>query len=119
MPFDHEPSRPPLEAVIHIVIRAGGRVKLLLGEHGVLLDLKPEGQDSREGIGELQDAEGTHETGDVGKLGDGGADDKGDCPVDGDQGYPQPFTGCGSEGRGVEELLEDFDVGNFDADVSI
>jgi len=92
---------------------------VLIRGHCISLDLEAEGEDGGEGVCELQDADGADEAGDVGELRDGGADDPGDGPVGGDEGDPEPFAGCGGEGWGVEKLLEDFDVGDFDADVAV
>lgn len=119
MPLDLEASDPPLETSINTVVGASRRVEGLLGDHGVLLDLEAEGQDRGEGVRELQDADGAYEAGDVGELRDGGADYPGECPVGGHEGYPEELAGFGGERRGVHELLQDLDVGDFDADVAV
>lgn len=83
------------------------------------MDLEAKGKDSWECVGELQDTNGTHETGDVGELGNGGADDEGDSPVCWDETDPEELAKLGREGWEVEDFLEDFDINDFDANVSI
>ena len=67
-------------------------------------------QPGGEGICELDDADRRHDGGEAGEVGDGGADDEGDSPVDGNDGDPEEFTVFEGEGWGTEE---------FDADVVV
>ena len=74
---------------------AGGRVKALVGAHGVLLAHVCDGEDGREGVCEVEDAEGGDDGGEADEVGDAGADYEGDGPVDGDEGDPEHFSGFG------------------------
>jgi hypothetical protein len=86
-----DPARPSLVDALRL---AGARIEGFFREHGVFLDVVADEEDGREGVGELQDAEGADEGGEVGDLRDGGGDDPGEDPVDGDWG------GLVREGRG-------------------
>lgn len=70
-------------------------------------------QPGRERVGELEDADGGDDGGEAGEVGDGGGDDEGDGPVDGDEGHPEKFAVLLGKGWGAEELdgyvvVEDF-----------
>lgn len=119
LPLNHKPSHPSLHPRIDLIIRLRDRIKAFLGRHGIFLDLESEGEDSGESVCELQNADRAYKTRDVGELGDGGADYPGDDPVSGYECCPEEFALLGSERRGFEELLEDLDVGDFDADVAV
>ena len=69
--------------------------------HRVFLDLEAEGEDGREGVCKLQDADCADEAGDVGKLRDGGADYPCESPVRRDERHPEELSCFGGEGWGV------------------
>jgi hypothetical protein len=119
MPFNHKPSHPSLHPRIDPIIRLRNGIKALFGRHGIFLDLEAEGEDGWEGICELQNADRANETGDVGELRDSSADYPSDNPVSRYERRPEEFALLGSERWGFEEFLEDFDVGDFDADVAV
>ena len=77
---------------------------------GVLFDVEGNVQPGGEGVCELDDADRGHDGGEAGEVGDGGADDEGDGPVDGDDCDPEEFTVFEGEWWGAEE---------FDADVIV
>ncbi len=79
-------------------ISLGVLVEGFAGEHGALLDLEADFQERREGVGEVADAEGADEGGDVAEFGDGAGDDEGEGPVDGDHGDPDEFSADGGKG---------------------
>ena len=83
---------------------AGGGVEALATPEGVLLDVEGEVEERGEGVGELEDAHGGDDGGEAGEVGDGGRDDEGGGPVDGDRGDPDPFAGFVGEGWGAQEL---------------
>ena len=89
---------------------AGGGIEALAGAEGVLFGVVGDVQPGREGVCELDDADGGYDSGEAGEGGDGGADYEGDRPVDGDDGHPEEFAALLGEGRGAEE---------FDADVVV
>ena len=119
MPLNLKPSNPPLHTRINAVIRACRRIKRLLRHHRIFLDLEAKSKDRRESICELQDAHRADKTRDVGELRDSCADDPGKDPVEGHEANPEELACLGGEGRSAEKLLEDFDVGDFDADVAV
>ncbi len=119
MPLNLEPPDPSLEPAVDPAISAGSGIERFFWRHGIFLDLEAEGEDRGKGVGELQDTDGAYEAGDVAELRDGSANNPGEYPVGGHECYPEPFAGFAGEGWSMEELLEDFNVGNFDADVAV
>ena len=106
----HEPPHQSLHARVLQTDLARNGVVALAAAEGVFLDVEGEVQEGREGVGELQDAGGGDDGREAGESGDGGADDEGDGPVDGDEGDPEEFAVFVGEERCVEE---------FDADVVV
>jgi len=53
VPLNLKPPNPPLNASINPVVRAGGRIEVLLRGHSVFLDLETEGEDRGECVCEL------------------------------------------------------------------
>ena len=98
---------------------AGGRVEALVGAHGVLLDEVPERERGGEGVAELDDAEGGDDGDEAEEVRDGGGDDEGDGPVDGDDDGPQDFALVGRQRREFEQIHQDVVVQHFDADVAV
>ena len=86
---------PPLPSIIQPCVSAGFCVEGFLGQHSVLLDVEAELEEGREGVGEVADAEGADEGGDVADVGDCGGDYVGDGPVDGDDEDPGDFAAFG------------------------
>jgi len=86
---------PPLPSIIESSVSAGFGIEGFFGEHGVLLDVEAEFQQGREGVGEVADAEGADEGGDVADVGDCRGDYVGDGPVDGDDEDPGDFAAFG------------------------
>ena len=118
-PLDLEASHPALEAAVDVVVLLGKGIEDLLRHHGVLLDLEAERQQRGEGVRELQDADGAHEAGDGGELGDGRAHDERDAPVDGHEAHPEQLAARGGERGRVHERLQHLDVHDLDADVAV
>ena len=106
----HEPPHQPLDASVVQDDVAGDGVEALAALEGVFLDVEGQVEERGEGVGELEDAKGGDDAGEAGEVGDRGADDKGDGPVDGDDGHPDPFARLVGERGGAED---------FDADVVV
>jgi len=70
----------------HILLRV--LVKAFVWQHGAFLDLEADLQEGWEGVGEVANAKGADEGGDVAELGDGAGHDEGEGPVDGNHGDP-------------------------------
>ena len=119
VPLSSKPALEPSEAGIETRDPSRGRVEALAGLHGVLPDFETEHEEGREGVGELQDAGGGDEGGQVGELGDGGGDDEGDDPVDGHDADPEEFAALLGQGGEVEDVGEEVVVQDFDADIPV
>lgn len=85
----------------------------------MLSDFEAEHEERREGVCELQDADGCDERGKVRELRDGGGDDEGDAPVDRDNGNPEELTPLLGQRREVEDIREKVVVKDLDTDVSV
>jgi hypothetical protein len=68
------------------------RIKDLAGHDGVVLHAVADAEERGKGVGELEDAGGADEGGQVADLRDRSCDDPGENPVDWDQGDPEPFA---------------------------
>ena len=106
----HEPPHQPLHTPILQRDLSGGWVEPFAGAQGVLFDVEGNVQPGGEGVCELDDADRGHDGGEAGEVGDGGGDEEGDSPVNGDDGDPEEFTVFVGEGWCAEE---------FDADVVV
>ena len=96
----HEPPHQPLDTSVEQDDVAGDGVEALAALKGVFLDVEGEVEEGGKGVGELEDAKGGDDAGEAGEVGDRGPDDKGDGPVDGDDGHPDPFARLvGERGR--------------------
>ena len=106
----HKPPHQPLHTPIlqRNLPRCG--IEPLAGAQGVLFDVEGDVQPGGETVRELDDADRGDDGGEARKVGDGGADDEGDSPVDGDDSHPEEFAVFVGEGWGAEE---------FDADVVV
>lgn len=100
----HEAPHHPLHARVLQADLPGDGVKTLAAAQGVLLDVEGEVEEGGEGVGELEDADGGDDGGETGKVGDGGADDESDGPVDWDQGDPEDFAILLAEGWRAEKF---------------
>ena len=100
----HEPPHQSLHARVLQTDLARNGVVALAALQGVLLDVEGEVQEGREGVGELQDAGCRDDGREARESGDGGADDEGDGPVDGDEDHPEEFAVFVGERRSVEEF---------------
>jgi len=89
----HKSPHHALDPPILASSGAGGWFKALTRAQSVLLDVVGEMQEGREGVRELQNTDGGNDSCEAGEIGDGGADDEGDGPVDGNDGDPKEFTG--------------------------
>ena len=74
-------------------------------------------QEGRESVCELQDTDGRHDGCEAGEIWDGGPNDEGDGPVEGDEADPEVFPCFLGEGRGAEEfdgdvIVEDYEAGH-------
>ena len=118
-PTSHETPRNPRNPAVMLGDIAGIGIKPFAVTEGVFLDVEREGEPGREGVCELDDAEGGDDGDEAEEVGDGGGDDEGDGPVDGDDDGPEDFAFAGGEERGVEEVHEDVVVEDFDADVAV
>ena len=76
-------------------------------------------QEGGEGVREVQNARRGDDGGETRKIRDGGADDEGDGPVDGDDGDPEHLARSLGEWWGAEEFDADVVVQDFDADVAV
>lgn len=115
----HEPPHQPLHTPILQCDLSGSGVEPLAGAQGVLFDVEGKVQPGGEGVCELDDADGGHDGGEAGEVGDGGAEDEGDGPVDGDQCDPEEFAVFKGEGWGAEEFDADVIVEDCDGGLSI
>lgn len=97
VPADLETADPATESTIAVVVGAGDWVEDFFWSHGVLLDLEGERKDSRECVGELQNADGANKSRDEGELRNGRADDPRNNPVDRDERHPEEFAGLGGK----------------------
>ena len=61
-------------------------------------------------VGELNDANGANNADESVEVGNDGADDEGDCPVDGDHGDPDVFAGLDGQGGHFENFHTDVGV---------
>ena len=98
---------------------AGGGIEALVRAHGVLLDEVPQRERGREGVAELDDAEGSDDGDEAEEVGDRGRDDEGHGPVDGHDDRPEDLALLGGEGREAEQVHEDVVVQDLDADVAV
>ena len=62
---------------------------------GVEFDVVADGEPGREGVAELDDAEGGDDGDKAEEVGDGGGDDEGEGPVEGDYDGPEDFARFG------------------------
>ena len=108
----HEASHQSLHAPVLQAHLSGGWVETLAATQGISLDVEGNVQEGGEAIGELDDAESGDDGDEAGEVGDGGADDEGNGPVDGDESCPEEFAGFIGEGRGAEEFDGDVVVEN-------
>lgn len=92
---------------------------MLLWQHSVFLNLEAEGEDRRERVGELQDAQRSDETRDCRELRDGGADYPGNGPVCRHKSDPENLSACTGERWCMQEFLEDFDICDLDTDIAV
>ena len=106
----HEASHQSLHAPVLQVHLSRGGVETLAATQGISLNVEGNVQERGEAVGELDDADGGDDGDEAGEVGDGGADDEGNGPVDGDESYPEEFAVFVGEGRGAEE---------FDGDVVV
>ena len=114
-----ETTHPATYAVVEARDLPRGGVEAFVGSYRVLVDSEAEGHDWRERVGELQDADGGDEGGELEEGRDRGCDDEGDGPVDGHDADPEPLAILGREGWGAEEVDEDVVVEDFDPDVAV
>ena len=103
IPRQEAPHQAPHARVLQADLSRNGVVALAAAQ-GVLLDVEGEVEKGGEGVCELEDADGGDDGREARESGDGGADDEGDGPVDGDDGHPEEFSVPVGEGRGVEEF---------------
>lgn len=114
-----KPTGPAPEAVVVADCLAGRGIPALTLLDSVALDHGAEGEKRREGVGELQNAEGGDEGAEVAEVGDGGGDDEGERPVDRDHADPDELARPLAEVWEPKELLENVLVEHLDADVSV
>ena len=100
----HEPPHQPLHTPILQCDLSRRGIEPLAGLQGVLFHVEGNVQPGRESVCELDDADRGHDGGEAGEVGDGGADDEGDGPVDGDDGDPKELAHFVGEGWGAEEF---------------
>ena len=100
----HEAPHQPLHASVLQTDLPGDGVEALAAAQGVFLDVEGKVQEGGKGVSKLKDANSGDDGGKAGEVGNGGADDEGDGPVDWDQGNPEDFAVLLGERRGVEEF---------------
>lgn len=98
---------------------AGGGVESLAGLDGTLLDHEADVEHGRERVGELQNASGGDEAGQIADLWDGGGDEEGDAPVDRHDDDPGEFPRAGAKAGEAEVVHQNVVVDHLDADVAV
>ena len=114
-----EATHKPFDARVMLNDLACRGVEALSGAQGVLARLEHNVEERREDVRKGQDAEGGNDRGETAEVGDAGADDVRDGPVDGDQRDPGELPVALSKWRRGEELHGDVVVEDFDTDVAV
>ena len=83
MPVLHESTGPAFQAAVVSHGDAGDGVEALTWEHSIELAPVADIQEGGEGVGEVQDKQGTDDTRDTVQVGHGGSNEEGEDPVDG------------------------------------
>ena len=78
-----------------------------------------QGEQRGQRVRQVQQHRGGHDTDEAKVVRDGGRDDEGDDPPDGDDGGVDELAARGDEGRSLEEVHEDVVVEDLDADVAV
>lgn len=85
---------------------------MFVGEHGTLLDVKSELEESGEGVGEVADAEGADEGRNISDVGDCGGDYVGYGPVNGNDGNPHDLSALRGQWWEIwNMMLDEIDMG--------
>jgi hypothetical protein len=98
---------------------SSGRIESLVGEHGITLSFEANHQNGWEGVGKLQDTQGSDECGEQGDLRDGGGDDKGEDPVNWHKENPYPLAPLRLETWEFEKVGADVIVDDLYANVAV
>ena len=109
----HETPHQPLHAPILQRDLPSGGIEAFATAQGALFYIEGDVQPWREGVGELDDADGGDDGGEAGEVGDGAADDECDGPVDWDDSHPEEFAILVAEGRCAEEFDGDIIIEDF------
>lgn len=86
---------------------------------GKLLGPVYNGEERREGVGEVQDTESGNHRCQTREVRNGSGNDKSNGPVDRDENNPGNFTALGGERREAEELDKDAVVQDLDTNVTV
>ena len=119
VPPSGKPALESSEARIQMCDPSGGRIETLAGLHGMLPDFEAKHEERREGVGELQDADGGDEGGQVRELRDRGGDNEGDDPIDWHNAHPQELASLLGQRGKVEHIREEIVVKDLDTDVAV
>lgn len=118
-PALHVATDPALHAAVVYGGNARHGVESFTGELGAMFDGPTNKDDAGKRVGEVQGEETANEADDTVEVRDGGGDEEGDDPVHRAEGVPHPAAFLGRDVGHVEDLLEDFDVDCFHADVEV
>ena len=112
-------AHPSLDTAVNAMIPASRFVELLFRQHGSYLDLNSNAEQSREGIGEVTNAEGADKRTEVSEQWYGGGNHECESPVHRYEDYPDEFASLGGKRREMEELHQNIAVDDLDADVAV
>jgi len=112
------PARP-ISPCIGTTLSSGAWNVRLIGSHGVSDDIVSEAEERWEAVGELHDGDSGYEGGYGLDLWNGGTNDEGENPVNTNQNRPDNAPFLGHESGTFHPTLNNIDIEDLYADVSI
>ena len=112
-------SKPSLHSIVPALDRASGWIERLVWKDGITLRFEANHQHWWEGVGELQDTQGSDECREQSDLRNSGGNDEGENPVYWHKGNPDPLAPFRLEEGELEEISADVVVNHFNANVAI
>jgi len=114
-----EASDPSPQAAVMKCDDASGGVEAFTIPQCILLNAVSEGEQWRESVCKLHEANCSGDTCKSEEIGDRGGENKGDGPVEGNKACPEDFAAFGNESRRAKPFHQDIIVDDFNADVTV
>ena len=112
-------SNPSLESRVPVLDNASGWIERLVGKDGITLRFEANHQHRWEGIGELQDTQGSDECREQRDLRNGRGNDEGQNPVYWHKSNPYPLAPLRLEEWKLEQVSAEVVVENLDTNIAV